>query len=229
MIVTLVTRIFWILFYWIVTLVSYAIFRILFHWIVTLVSCALLGFCFIGFLRQYLVHVQDSLSSDCYVSMLYTVRNLLNWIVTSVSRGLQDFLSSDCYVGILRTFRILFHRIVLLISRTLLGVSFIGLFRQYLTLCQDSSFIGLLRQHLTHFQVSHLLDCYVGSLRIFRIVFYWIVTQYLAHFQDSLSFGCYFSFSHTLRLLYHWVVTLVSRTHLGFSFIGLLCQYLMHL
>ena len=149
----------------------------------------------------------------------------------SVSRGLQDFLSSDCYVGILRTFRILFHRIVLLVSRALLGVSFIGLFRQYLTLCQDSSFIGLLRQHLTHFQVSHLMllrsqDCYLVSRAFLGFSLVWLLLQLFAHFKTSLSLDCYVSISHTFRILLLWKGTSVFRQ---FPFIGLIRQCLVHL
>ena len=66
-------------------------FKILFNPIFTLVSRALLGFSFIGLLRQYLVHFLESLSLDCYIGILCTFRILFNPIVTLVSRALLGF------------------------------------------------------------------------------------------------------------------------------------------
>ena len=184
-------------------------FRILFYQIVTLVSRALLGFSFIGLLRQYLTHFQDSLLFDCYVSISRTFgisctfRILFHWIVTLKSRApllfsfiklsrfylahFSDSLLLDCYLSIQRTFRIFFHQIVTIVSRALL-VS-----RAYL----GFSFIGLLR-------------------------------QYLAHLYSFLSLNCHVSTLCTFRILFYWIVTLVSGALLGFTFIRLLRQYLEH-
>ena len=205
-----------------------------------LVSRALLRFSFFRFLRQYLAHIQDSLSLDCYISYSRTFRILFHGIVTLVSRALLGFSFMDCYVSISRTFRILFDQIVALVCHALLGFSF----------------IRVLRQYLTYFQDPLLLNCYVSISCTFRILFHWIVNlvsrllllfffclnvtfvscallgfslielsrQYLAHFQDSLSLDCYVSISRTFRILFHQIVTLVSHALLGFSLIGLLRQ-----
>ena len=145
-------------------------FRILFHWIVTLVSRALLGFCFIRLLHQYLAHFQDSLSLDCYVSILRSFRILVHWIVTLVSRRLlgfsffglfrqylahfQDSLFLDCCVSILRTFRTLFFLdCYVSISRTfrILFFLFVSLVSRTVL---EFSYILLLRLYLVHFQDS---------------------------------------------------------------------------
>ena len=237
-----------------------------------LVSRALLGFSSIELLHQLLVHFQDSLSLDCYVSISRTFRILFHQSITLVSRVLlgssyiellrqylvhfQDSLSFYCYISYSRTFKFLFYQIVTLVSRALLGFSFIRLLRQYRAHFQD--FLSLDgNQYLTHFQDSLLFDCYVSISRtfgiscIFRILFHWIVTLvsrapllfsfiklsrfYLVHFSDSLLLDCYVSIGRTFRIYFYQIVTivsralLVSRAYLGFSFIGLLRQYLAHL
>ena len=73
-----------------------------------------------------------------------------------------------------------------------------------------------------------LSDCYVSILCIFRILFHSIITLVYRSLQDSLMLDCYVSISRTFRILFHQIVTLVYRTLLGFFFIRLLRQYLIH-
>ena len=136
--------------------------RILFHWIVAFVFSALLGFSFIGLLRLYLAHFQDSLSFVSFVSISISIsrsfRNPIHSIITLVSLGISSLC--DRHVSMSSTFRILFHWIVAFVFRALLGFFF----------------IGFLHQYLAHFKNSLSLDCYVCISSTFRILFHWIVT-----------------------------------------------------
>ena len=70
----------------------------------------------------------------------------------------------------------------------------------------------LIRSHLGHLQDSISYDCYVRISQTLRIRFHWIVASASYVIYDSLSSDCCVSISCTL----------------GFSVVGLLCQYLMY-
>ena len=70
------------------------------HRIITLVSRVLLELSFIRLLRKYLAHFKDSLSLDCYFSILRTFRTILRSIFTSVSSALLGF----SFIGLLRLY-----------------------------------------------------------------------------------------------------------------------------
>ena len=189
----------------IVTLVFHVFFRIPFQPSVTLVSRTLLGFLFIGVLRQYLVHFQDFCSSDCYISVSNTFRILFIQL-------LRMYL--DCYVSILRTFRNFLHSIVILIVTLVC--------QELLRFCS----IRLLLQCLACFQNSLAFNYHICipnvtlvSRTLFRFSSIRLIRQCPAHFQNSLAFSCYVCIS---------TGTVVSCLLLRLSFIKLLRQYLAH-
>ena len=141
------------------------------------------------------------------------------------------------YLSILLTVRIFFLTMVRYASRALLGFSFIGLLRQYLTHFYDSflwsvtlvscalsgfSFIGLLCQFRAHIQYTPSFESYVNISCILESTYIRLLRQFLAHFWDSLSLDCCVSVSRTFRILIHWFVTLVSCALLGLSYMRLL-------
>ena len=72
------------------------------------------------------------------------------------------------------------------------------------------SFFQLLRQYHEHPKAFLSIDCHVAILETFRNSFFGLLCQYLAHFKNSPSLDCYVTITRIL----------VSRAHLGFSFIG---------
>ena len=135
-------------------------FRIESHSIVTSVSCALLRFS--GFhwnLALALPRLQDSLSSDCYVSISSTFRFPSFCLLHQYLIYFKDFLSLDYYVIISCTLTILSYWIVTLVYRALLGLSFLRFLRQL-------SCIFRIQFHsiFTFVSCAHLRSSFIGKL-----------------------------------------------------------------